>query len=203
MAREPHSILIDLGERGGENRAVTDLRLDVPVVTVGSSVLLRGVVHNFGGNKADGVKARLIVDGRLGPSTPPGDLAPGEDMPVVFPQEFSAPGDHVVELVLDDDALSLDDRRWLVVPVRESLNILLVDGQFKPEPYQAETDYLAQALSPSENSPGQPNPMKVEVVSESQLSRRELAPYDAIVLCNVAQFSRSCRPRSGRAWATP
>src|SRR5262249_23579373 len=30
MAREPHSILIDLGERGGENRAVTDLQLDVP-----------------------------------------------------------------------------------------------------------------------------------------------------------------------------
>jgi hypothetical protein len=189
MAREPHSILIDLGERGGENRAVTDLRLNVPVVTVGSSVLLRGVVHNFGDKQADGVRARLIVDGRLGPSSPPGDLAPGEDLPVVFPQEFSAPGDHVVEFVLDEDALSLDDRHWLVVPVRESLNILLVDGHYKPEPYQAETDYLAQALSPSENSPGHPNPMKVEVVSESQLSRRELAPYDAIVLCNVAQFS--------------
>ena len=54
----------------------------------------------------------------------------------------------MVELVLDDDALPLDDRRWLVVPVRESLNVLLVDGHFKPEPYQAETDYLAQALSP-------------------------------------------------------
>jgi len=190
MAREPHSILIDLGERGGENRAVTDLQLDVPVVTVGSSVLLRGVVHNYGTKKVEDLRARLIVDGRLGPASTPGDLAPGEDMPIAFPQEFSSPGEHVVELVIDDDALPLDDRRWMVVPVRESLNVLLVDGQFKPEPYQAETDYLAQALSPTESSPGQPNPIKVEVVSESQISRRELGPYDAVVLCNVNQFTQ-------------
>ncbi len=30
----------------------------------------------------------------------------------------------------------------------------------------------------------------MEVVSESQLSRRDLAPYDAVVLCNVAQFTQ-------------
>jgi hypothetical protein len=191
VAREPHSILIDLGERGGDNRALTDLRPNVPVVTVGSSVLLRGVVHNFGASKVDNVRVRLMVDNRLGPSATPGDLPPGEELPVVFPQEFSSPGEHLVELLLDDDALTLDNRRWLVVPVRESLNVLLVDGDFKPEPYQAETDYLAQALSPSEISPGHPNPLKVEVVSESQLSRRELTPYDAIVLCNVGVFSET------------
>jgi hypothetical protein len=189
MKREPHSILIDLGEPGGENRAVTDLRLDVPVVTVGSSVLLRGVVHNYGGRHVPGVRARLTIDGRLGPAAPPEDVAPGEDLPVAFPHQFSTPGDHLVELVIDDDNLTLDNRRWLVVPVRESLNVLLVDGHFKAEPYQAETDYLAQALAPSEESPGQPNPIKVEVVSESQLARRELAPYDAIALCNVANFT--------------
>ena len=75
------------------------------------------------------------------------------------------------------------------MPVRESLNVLLVDGQFRSEPYQAETDYLAQALSPSEESPGLPRSIHVEVVSDSQLARRELFPYDVVVLCNVAQFS--------------
>jgi hypothetical protein len=189
MKREPHSILIDLGDARGENRAVTDLRLDAPVVTVGSNVLLRGVVHNYGATKASGVRARLTIDGRLGPAAPPEDLASGEDLPVVFAPQFSGPGDHVLELVIDDDSLTLDNRRWLVVPVRESLNVLLVDGHFKPEPYQAETDYLAQALAPSEESPGQPNPIKVEVVSESQLGRRELSPYDAVALCNVATFT--------------
>ncbi len=189
-AREPHSILIDLGASGGENRAVTDLRLEVPVVTVNSSVLIRGVVHNYGGNNVTDVRPRLTVDGRVGPAAPPADLGPGQDLPVVFPQQFSAPGDYLVELGIDEDALPLDNRRWLVVPVRESLNVLLVDGHFKPEPYQAETDYLAQALAPSDDSPGQPSAIKVEVVAESQLSRRDLAPYDAIVLCNVAVFSQ-------------
>ena len=34
-AQQPRSVVIDLGKSGGENRAVTDLRLDAPVVTVG------------------------------------------------------------------------------------------------------------------------------------------------------------------------
>ena len=130
----------------------------------------------------------MTADGILGLEEP-FDLPPGEDVPAVFRQQFSTPGDHLIEVFIDDDPLSVDNHRWLVVPVRESLNVLLVDGHFKSEPYQAETDYLAQALSPSEESPGQPRPIKVEVVPESQLSRRELAKYDAVVLCNVAQFN--------------
>ena len=41
---------------------------------------------------------------------------------------------------MDDDPLKLDNRRWLAVPVREFLNVLLVDGHFKSEPFQAETE---------------------------------------------------------------
>ena len=33
--------------------------------------------------------------------------------------------------------------------------------------------------------------IRAEVVSESQLARRELAPYDAVVLCNIAQFTEA------------
>jgi hypothetical protein len=69
--------------------------------------------------------------------------------------------------------------------------VLLVDGHFKSEPYQAETDYLAQALNPSEAPPGSSTTFKTEVISESQLARHELAAYDAVVLCNVAQFSQA------------
>jgi hypothetical protein len=192
VARRPRSVVVDLGKSGGENRAVTDLRLEVPVVTVGAPVLIRASLRNFGTTRADGVRVRLTADGRLGPEEPV-DLAPGDDVPVpvIFRQQFSTPGDHVVEVSIDQDPLERDNHRWLVVPVRESLNVLLVDGHFKSEPYQAETDYLAQALAPGEESPGQPRPIKVAVVSESQLSRGDLAPYDVVVLCNVAQFSQS------------
>jgi Aerotolerance regulator N-terminal/von Willebrand factor type A domain len=188
-ARQPRSVVIDVGKPGGENHAVTDLKLDVPVVTIGEPVLIRANLRNFGGARADGIRARLTTDGVLGLEEP-FDLPPGEDIPAVFRQQFTTPGDHLVEVFIDDDPLERDNHRWLVVPVRESLSVLLVDGDLKAEPYQAETDYLAQALAPGEESPGQPRPIKVEVVAEARLSSRDLAPYDTVVLCNVAQFTQ-------------
>jgi hypothetical protein len=188
-AYKPRSVVIDLGKSGGENRAVTELRLRDPIITVDHSTIIRAVVHNYGPNRVDGLRVRLMVDGRLGPEHTPLNLEVGEDQPAVFNYTFTTPGDHLVEVQIDDDPLKLDNRRWLAVPVREHLNVLLVDGHFKPEPFQAETDYLAQALSPAATSQGSPSVIHTEVVAESQLSRRDLSPYDAVALCNIAQFT--------------
>jgi hypothetical protein len=188
-ARRPRSVVIDLGKPGSENRALTDLRIESPVVTMGATALIRGVIRNFGPSRADGVLVKLTVDGRVEPEQSV-DLPVGEDVPIIFNHQFRTPGDHIVEVSTDNDPLPLDDYRWLAVPVRESLSVLLVDGHYKAEPYQAETDYLAQALDPTEGSPGQPSMIRVEVVAESQLSRRELGRnYDVVALCNVMQFS--------------
>lgn len=190
-ARRPRSIVIDLAGGGrSDNRAVTDLQVEAPVVTAGTTAPIRAVLCNFGTATAQGVAVRLTVDGRLGPEQAV-DLPAGEDVPVLFNHQFATPGDHVVEVAMDSDPLSLDDRRRLVLPVREAVNVLLVDGHFKSEPFEAETDYLAQALTPSEGSPGQPGMIRAEVVAESQLARRELDRYDVLMLCNIAQFSQA------------
>ncbi len=188
--RHPRSVVIDLGKAGTENRAVTDLKVSTPVNTVGTPSLVRAVVHNYGPSKADGVGVRLIVDGILGPVQNV-DLPVGEDQPVVFNQTFTSPGDHLIEVQVDPDALKLDDRRRLAIPVREQVSVLLVDGHFKSEPFQAETDYLAAALSPESTSTGAPSVIRTEVVPEGQLSRRELTPYDVVILCNIAQFTEA------------
>jgi hypothetical protein len=189
-ARRPRSVVIDLGKTESPNRAITDLRIEAPVVTIGSTVMVRGVVRNFGQSRAEGVAVHMNVDDRLGPEQAL-DLPVGEDVPVIFNYQFATAGDHVVELRMEEDQLPLDDRRTLVVPVRESLNVLLVDGHYKSEPFQAETDYLAQALSPSEGSPGQPGMIRTEVVTESELAHRDLGNFDVVILCNVAQFNQS------------
>ena len=147
-ARRPRSVVIDLGTVGEREPARSPTfgsrRRSSPS---GTTALVRAVVRNFGPTRADGVlrpadrrrPARPRADGRpAGRRGRAGRLQP----------PFTTPGDHLVEVPIDDDPLALDDRRWLVVPVRESLNVLLVDGHFKSEPFQAETDYLAQALSP-------------------------------------------------------
>jgi hypothetical protein len=132
-------------------------------VTAGATALVRGVIRNFGPSRADGVVVRLTVDDRVA-SEQSVDLPVGENVPIVFNHQFITAGDHVVEI--------------------------LVDGDFKSEPFQAETDFLAQALAPSEGSPGQPGMIRVEVATESQYSRRDLGAYDVVALCNVPQFNQ-------------
>ncbi|MGC8642567.1 MAG: BatA domain-containing protein [Isosphaeraceae bacterium] len=188
-ARRPRTVIIEVGDTGSQNRAVTDLRVLAPVVTTGSIALVRGLIRNFGPARVDGVSVRLNVDGVRGPEQAL-DLPVGEDVPVVFNHQFVGSGDHVVELKMENDQLQLDDRRVLVVPVKESLNVLLVDGQYKSEPFQAETDYLGEALSPSEGPPGQPGMIRAEVITESELAHRELTKFDVVVLCNVGQFKQ-------------
>ncbi|MBY0397961.1 MAG: BatA domain-containing protein, partial [Thermoleophilia bacterium] len=189
-ARKVRSVVIDLGKAGLGNRAVVGLSLNTPVATAGTPLLVRGVLHNYGPSRAEGVEARLVIDGQVGPSETV-DLPVGEDTPVVFNHTFAAPGDHLVEILIEGDALKLDDRRSLAVPVREQVQVLLVDGHFKSEPYQAETDYLAQALSPESTSEGAPSTVKVDVVPEGRLAGRDLTPYDTVVLANVPQFNEA------------
>lgn len=183
-------VVVDVGDSGRSNRAVVDLKLDAPIVVRdGPPVLITARLANFGVDVESGVKAQLVVDGRLGPERRV-DLPPGQEVPIAFTYRFEDPGDHIVEVRLDEDRLAVDDVRRLAVPVREHLNVLLVNGDYDPEPFRSETDYLAEALSPSEGSDRSPSPIRVEVVTESQLTRRDLERYDVVVLCNVARFSR-------------
>jgi hypothetical protein len=189
-ARRAQSVVIDLGKDGGENRAVTDLRLDSPVVTLGGPPpKLIATVRNFGPNPVNDFKARLLVDGQLGPDVSVLSIPVGGDETFVFSPTFSSPGDHLVEVRIDDDPLLLDNHRRLAVPVREFVRVLLVDGQPAGQPFESETDYLAQALNPEVKSSGAASQVRTEVVNESQLGTRDLAPYDAVVLCNIAQFT--------------
>lgn len=183
-------VVVDLGDAGRSNRAVLDLALDTPIVVRGGpSAVITARLANYGTEVESGVRAQLVVDGKLGPERRV-DLPPGQEVPVAFSYRFDDPGDHVVEIRMDEDRLAVDDTRRLSVPVREHLEALLVNGDYDPEPFQSETDYLAQALSPSEGSDRTPSPIRVEVVTESQLSRRDLARYDVVLLCNVARLSR-------------
>jgi Aerotolerance regulator N-terminal/von Willebrand factor type A domain len=188
--RRAQSVVIDLGKDGGENRAVTDLRLDSPVVTLGGpSPKVIATVHNYGPNKVFDFKARLLVDGQLGPDLSMPEIEVGADATYVFSPTFTSPGDHLVEVRIDDDPLKVDNVRRIALPVREFLKVLLVDGQPKAESFQSETDYLAQALNPEVKSSGSASQIMPEVVNESQLGTRDLAPFDAVVLCNIAQFT--------------
>jgi len=182
-------VVVDVGDVGGANQAVVDLDLGSPIVVRdGPPTFITARLKNFGSEPRASLRTRLVVDGRLGPERTV-DLGPGEEAPIAFTHRFDEAGDHVVEVRLEPDSLDVDDSRRLAVPVREHLEVLLVDGDFDPEPFESETDYLSQALSPSEGSDQTPSPIRVEVVTDSQLSRRDLERFDVVFLCNVASIS--------------
>lgn len=188
-ARDARSIVIDVGANGGSNRGITDLSLNLPVVTVGGpSPIVTATLKNFGREPAPGVRVRLVVDGQVTDEQNV-SLEPGEDRSVAFVTAFTTAGDHLLEVLIDDDPLLIDNHRWLAVPVRERLRALLVDGDQKSEAFEAETDYLAQAIDPLEDTGTAPSIIKAEVAGESQLRSRELTAYDLVVLANVSQFT--------------
>ncbi len=134
----------------------------------------------------------MLVDGRIitGEEQEVPPLKADEDYELDFRHAFGAPGEYAVEVRLDNDPLELDNRRRRIVPVRESVNVLLVDGDPKGGLFESETAFLDTAISPETESPGQAAPIQTKVIFDSQLSRTDLAVFDAVVLCNVAQVSR-------------
>src|SRR5262249_35416997 len=130
-ARSATSSVIDLGAVGGSNRAVTDLVIDAPVVTLGGpSPIVTATVKNFGRTPSLATQVQLIVDGNL-TDKQVADLEPGEERAISFQTSFSNAGDHLVEVLIDDDPLKTDNHRWLAVPVRDRLRVLLIDGDRK------------------------------------------------------------------------
>ncbi len=187
------SVVIDLARSDAPNHAITAMALDAPVITTGTEQTLQVRVQNHARTDQPGVRLRMSLDGRPGPETRL-DLSAGGERIHVFPVTFERSGEHVLEVQLDADGLSLDDARRLVVPVREALNVVVVDGDRQPGPFRSDSDYLVEAISPSLNDPDQADWLvQPEVVPESEmafvLQRVGQAAPDVLVLCNVAQFS--------------
>jgi hypothetical protein len=192
-ARKPRlgTAVIDLGAPGGQNRAIVDLTLSSPIVTpsMNPTPVITATIREFGREAPDGSRVQLLVDGQVGPER---IVFPrrGEDATAVFLYDFASPGDHVIEALIGDDPLKIDNHRWLAVPVRESLRVLLVDGDPKSDqPFHAETDFLAVALNPDADSSASPPTIRAEVIPEARFSTTELTLFDVVVLCNVAQVT--------------
>jgi hypothetical protein len=188
-ARRPRSLVIDLGAPGDANRAVTDLRISPPVVTPNVPVTVQAVLKGYGAGVTGPVRVRLVIDGRL-EAEETTTLAVGEDRALAFAHQFPAAGDHVVEVQLDADALPADDARRLVVPVREAVRVLMVDGDPKAEALRSEAAFLREAVAPEPEAGEAPiGPIRADVIGESELAGRDLSPYDVVVLANVARVT--------------
>jgi hypothetical protein len=112
------------------------------------------------------------------------DLKPNSEGKVYFELSFDKKGWVNGEVRLSGDNLPLDDIFYFPIKVRGKINVLIVDGAPKVSLKESESYYLVNALRPghSEESPFIP-----WVVSEDELARIDINPYEVVVLMNVGQ----------------
>jgi len=180
-------VVVDVGPESPTNLAVTSLATEGALVVAGGETVLRAEIANFGPDTASGVGVHFLVDGFRQQKTPARAIPPGGTAPIEFRHTFRSPGIHTASIELDADSLPRDDRRSLALDVRESVNVLLVDGEPGTEAFSGETDYLRRSLRPGDAaglSLFQP-----EVVTVEGLSGADLPRYDAVVLANVERLS--------------
>jgi hypothetical protein len=186
--------VIDLARPEAENLAVTALEASESAVTVGRAVELEARLRNFGQQPRPAQPVELWVDGRRTArqevAVPAGNEPSRGEATVHFSYRFETPGDHVLEARAEGDALDVDNHRWLVMPVRQAIRALCIDGRPSGEMPGGATGYLATALAPLAGRANR-SPVEVDVAADSALLERDLGTYDCVLLCNVARFSTS------------
>jgi uncharacterized membrane protein len=144
------------------------------------------------------VKTTFYDPGKLNPQSPEASAGASEDLPVVLFDQidagatatqrvqvfFPAPGQHVVEATLPDDAVAADNRRFAVIDFPEGEPVLVIDGHEK----QRNAYYLTSAFQPGARANTgvrpevQPTDFLRDAVAES------LAKYRVIYLMDVPRL---------------
>ncbi len=172
--------LFDLGQPGESNLVVARLEIDQPLVAAHSEVQIQADIQSFARDDRLRQAVEILVDGRR-IADERIDVTAGGRTTVAATYRFDVPGEHMVEVHLADDALPLDNRRWLSVPVRETIRVLCVGGR------PGETRHLALALAPRKQAAG---PLEIVEAPESRLLEGDLTQFDCLVLANIGRFSR-------------
>jgi hypothetical protein len=202
------TVFVDVGQETPNNLAVTNLVLGTAMATPATVTPIVATVHNYGPDTRDQVRIELLVGrARATAADPPFELRVAHQAvvklgrgqnTVSFPYKFPGPGDYVVQVRLENDALDLDDARSAVVTVRSTVPVMLVNGKLvdgRPMGRLADdaTEWLRIALNPFDTPAAPGNfPARPKVVTENEFNDAgagDLTPFDCVFLCDVKQFT--------------
>ena len=188
LADSARLAVADLGQPHCENLAITSLhatQASQSIYTTKGPVDVAAEVRNFG-SQPHGVRAELLIDSQRVQERSLNVPAGGQQS-VAFSYRFSSPGDHSVEVRLvgdPADLLDVDNHRWLVLPVKDSISALVVNGEGAAQ----HARYLVDALNPYRDG-SETMPVRVEQAPDGSLLELDLRRFDCIFLSNVAQFT--------------
>ncbi len=171
--------IVDAGGEPQPNLALLDFAPADRLTLVGAPTRWYAEIANQSRQTVAGKSAILTLDGKPREIALP-DLAPNATIKLPVPITFQEPGRHRVSFALPADGLLADNRRQGVVEAKESLSILVVDGEPSSQPFEGETDFLAVPLTLSAS-------WRVEVVGDAAWNPAANGDdFDLVILANVA-----------------
>lgn len=179
LAEKADLRLVELGSRAAANVAIARLALGENLALPGVETPISATVRNLSDATRGNVSVELLVDGRRVAQQAIRELPARGEATAAFAYRFAAAGQQTLEARIEPtgDALDIDNRRWLVVDVRDRLRTLCVAGK------SGAADFVQVAASSKSVSAAR---FEANIVSPALLrSGLALRDYDAVVMCNV------------------
>ncbi|MGE0481987.1 MAG: BatA domain-containing protein [Phycisphaerae bacterium] len=176
-------MLVASGVSARENVAVLGVEFERPHAIAGLPALASVRVGNYTPRAAGPLTLRLEIDGAAQPPVTVDALEPGAEERVAVEVQFPEPGYRALAVSLSQpDAFAADDAARVATPVREALQVLIVNGAPAVESFDDEVYLLRNALAP-------PGPfasgLRINVIDAQELEGADLAGEDVVFACNL------------------
>jgi len=133
------------GEERPRNVSITAVRSASQLLAVDLPTQFLVSVVNEGREAVAGIEVELWIDEEVQGSRRI-SVEPGSTATVAFPTVFRSTGPISVRAAVRSDQLEVDNERFAVFEVRESFDLLVVDGSFDASEGISEADWLIAAL---------------------------------------------------------
>ena len=189
--------VVQLTKQSTSNVAISGMTSRTLATAVGVPWRLDLTFRNLSPQKVTGLRATVYIDGSSLPvKVLVPDIEAGKEIRHAHDIAFESPGQHEVEVRLEQDALLEDNSRFVVVDVTDKRTVLIVDDDARQE----DASYVASALGADQ--------LAVEIRQSDVLVTEVLDNYDYIYLLNVRELpadatelvSRYVADGGGIAW---
>lgn len=181
--------VIKVAKQKEENAAVVNVNFPRWIVDSFTPARIASQIKNFGKEDLRNLVVNLYVDEQLKESKKLYVKA-GESVPISFICQFAGGGIHTGYVQSSLDPLTIDNKCYFSVNVREKIKVLCIDGGVSSAGKTNETWYLADAYSPYNEKTK--NIIEVDVKESSGSGmialgnyKDKLYNYDVVVLANV------------------
>lgn len=175
------------------NLAISDVSLSRNPVGTDREVAIRVTVDNVGTEDVTPDAITVRVGTKTLTDTSARQFAPGASQTFEFRHKFEQPGAAVVSAVVEaGDDMPSDDAERLVVPVLDTLRVLIIDGDAPLPTSERGASYVSLALRPDLVQAAGRRDFLLETTIEDVVragTRPDFSNWSVIVLCNVARLS--------------